>query len=49
MRYTTAGALLLAQRAEKEKKFKEILSKAKGDAYRYDPATDTHKLKEGRE
>lgn len=45
MSYTTAGAIVQKNREDKKAKFKDILAKAKGDNYYYNPKTGTHKLK----
>jgi hypothetical protein len=36
----------MKNREEKKKKFEEMLGKAKGDQYKYDPKTKTHKRRE---
>ncbi len=42
-KYTTGAEIVKKNNAAKKKKFDEILAKAKGDQYRYDPKTKTSK------
>lgn len=48
MKYTTAAAIIQKTQAENKQRFKELLAKSKGDAYQYDPSTNTHKLKDSK-
>lgn len=45
MRYTTAATMVQENREKKKRKFDELLKRAKGDKYYYDPKTKTSKLK----
>lgn len=42
-KYTTGAGIVQKNREEKKKKFDQLLAKAKGDQYRYDPKSKTHK------
>lgn len=41
-KYYTGASLAMKNREEKKKKFEEMLAKARGNKYYFDPKTKTH-------